>query len=81
MSSCIQPRHGPILTQWAKKYGAHVIGTVSMQEKAQLALDNGCDDIIVYTRQDFQAAVMAITRGEALTSFSTPSESRPFLRI
>ena len=38
---------GLLLCQWAKKLGAHVIGTVSSEAKADLARANGCDDAIV----------------------------------
>lgn len=55
---------GLILCQWAKHLGATVIGTVSSDEKAALARANGCDHPIVYTREDFQARVMEITKGE-----------------
>lgn len=54
---------GMILTQWAKKYGAVVIGTVSSRDKVQVSLDNGCDHVIVYTSQDFPAEVMTLTGG------------------
>ncbi|MBI2801333.1 MAG: quinone oxidoreductase [Gammaproteobacteria bacterium] len=54
---------GLILCQWAKHLGATVIGTVSSDEKAALARANGCDQPIVYTREDFQARVMEITNG------------------
>jgi NADPH:quinone reductase len=55
---------GLIMCQWAKALGATVIGTVSTDEKAELARDHGCDHPIVYTRQDFVAEVERITRGE-----------------
>jgi NADPH2:quinone reductase len=55
---------GLILTQWAKHLGATVIGTVGSPEKAQLALDNGCDYVINYRTEDFVARVKAITHGE-----------------
>ncbi len=54
---------GLILTQWAKHYGAHVIGTVSSADKAKIALGNGCDSVIIYTIQDFPYEVMGITKG------------------
>jgi NADPH2:quinone reductase len=54
---------GLILSQWAKTYGATVIGTLSLPEKKQIALDNGCEEVIVYTQQDFPAEVMRITKG------------------
>jgi NADPH:quinone reductase len=38
---------GLLLCQWANKLGAHVIGTVSSEAKAELARANGCHDAIV----------------------------------
>ena len=55
---------GLIMCQWAKALGATVIGTVSTDEKAQLARAHGCDHPIVYARQDFVAEVGRITGGE-----------------
>ena len=54
---------GLMLCQWAKHLGATVIGTVSSDEKAALARDNGCDYPVIYTREDFQARVLEITNG------------------
>jgi len=50
--------------QWAKALGANVIGTVGSQAKADLAMHNGCDHVILYNDEDFVAAVKKITRGE-----------------
>ena len=55
---------GSILTQWAKHLGATVIGTVGSPEKARLALENGCDDVINYRTENFAARVKEITHGE-----------------
>ena len=57
---------GLLLTQMAKMRGAHVIGTVSTEEKAQLAREAGADDVILYTQQDFVAEVDRITGGAKL---------------
>ena len=38
---------GLLLCQWARARGARVIGTVSSQQKAELAQANGCDQAIV----------------------------------
>jgi len=57
---------GLIVCQWAKALGATVIGTVSSDEKAELAHANGCDYPIVYTRQDFVAEVDRLTGGNKL---------------
>ena len=57
---------GLILCQWAKALGATVVGTVSTDEKAELARANGCDHPIVYTREDFVAEVDRVTEGRKL---------------
>ena len=57
---------GLILCQWAAALGATVIGTVSTDEKAELAKAHGCTHPIVSTRQDFVAEVKRITSGEKL---------------
>ena len=57
---------GLILCQWAKHLGATVIGTVSTDEKAEMARTHGCDHPIIYTRQDFVAEVERITGGAKL---------------
>ena len=55
---------GLIACQWAKALGINLIGTVSSEEKAKLARDNGAAHTIIYTKEDFQARVMEITGGE-----------------
>ena len=57
---------GLMLCQWAKHLGATVIGTVSTDEKAEVAKQNGCDFPILYTREDFAARVKEITGGTGL---------------
>src|SRR5690606_9607270 len=57
---------GLIACQWLKHLGATVIGTVSSDEKAELARAHGCDHTIVYTREDFVARARAITGGAGL---------------
>jgi NADPH2:quinone reductase len=52
---------GQIACQWAKHLGATVIGTVGSDEKAARARANGCDHVIVYTREDFVESVREIT--------------------
>lgn len=53
---------GLLLCQWAKHIGAVVIGTVSSDEKARLARENGCDYPLVGA--DFVARVREITQGK-----------------
>ena len=54
---------GLMLCAWAKALGATVIGTVSTDEKADLARAHGCDHPILYTRENFADRVMEITGG------------------
>ena len=57
---------GLILCQWAKALGATVIGTVSNDEKAELARAHGCDHPVIYTSQDFVEEVSRISGGAKL---------------
>jgi NADPH:quinone reductase len=57
---------GLIACQWAKALGVNVIGTVSSEEKAKLARDNGCAHTIIYTKEDFVARVKEITGGKGV---------------
>ncbi len=57
---------GLILCQWAASLGVTVIGTVSTEEKAALALANGCAHVIDYTKEDFVTRVTQITDGRKL---------------
>jgi NADPH2:quinone reductase len=58
---------GGILCQWGKHLGATVIGTVSSEEKAKVAKENGCDHVINYSSEDFVARVAEITNGAKAT--------------
>jgi len=55
---------GLLACQWARALGAHVIGTVGSKAKADLALANGCDHVILYNEEDFVARVKQISRNE-----------------
>ena len=57
---------GLILCQWANALGATVIGTVSNDEKMEIAKAHGCHHPIVYTRQDFAAEIDRLTGGDKL---------------
>lgn len=59
---------GLLLVQMASLRGARVIGTVSTQEKAQLAREYGADEIIRYTETDFTAAVKDLTLGKGVNA-------------
>ncbi len=54
---------GLIACQWLRHLGATVIGTVSSDEKAELARAHGCDHTILYTRESFVDRVLEITGG------------------
>jgi len=57
---------GLLLCQIAKMRGARVIGTVSTEEKAKLAREAGADEVILYTKQDFEAEVKRLTSGKGV---------------
>jgi NADPH:quinone reductase len=57
---------GLIACQWLKSMGVRVIGTVSSDEKADLARANGCDIALVVPRDDVVACVMSETGGDGV---------------
>ena len=57
---------GLLLVQMAHNLGVRVIGTVSTDEKAQLARQAGADEIILYTKADFEAETKRLTSGKGL---------------
>ena len=57
---------GLLLVQLAKKRGARVIATVSTEAKAELARQAGADEVILYSRQDFEQEVKRLTSGRGL---------------
>ena len=57
---------GLIVVQLAHAMGARVIGTVSSDEKAQLARAAGADDVVVFTKQDFETEVQRLTGGKGV---------------
>ena len=50
----------------AKRHGARVIGTVCTEAKAALAREAGADEVILYTQEDFLAAVKRLTDGRGV---------------
>ncbi len=54
---------GLLLVQIARAAGARVIGTVSSDDKGKLAREAGADEVIVFTRQDFEVEVKRLTAG------------------
>ena len=59
---------GLIVAQWARLLGITVIGTVSTEEKAELARAHGCDEIIYYRREDVATRVKELTDGKGVTT-------------
>ncbi|CAD6519737.1 Quinone oxidoreductase 1 [Paraburkholderia hiiakae] len=58
---------GLILCQWAKLLGLTVIGTVSSEEKAEIARKHGCDQVIYYMREDVAQRVRELTGGTGVS--------------
>ena len=57
---------GLLLVQMAHAMGARVIGTVSSDDKAALAREAGADEVIVFTKQDFESEVKRMTAGKGV---------------
>lgn len=57
---------GLLLVQMARHIGAHVIATVSTEEKAKLAREAGADEVILYTQHDFEAETKRLTAGKGV---------------
>lgn len=55
---------GLLLVQMAKRLGATVFGTVSTDEKAELAREAGADEVILYTQTSFREEVWKLTGGK-----------------
>jgi NADPH2:quinone reductase len=57
---------GRLLCQWASHLGARVIGTAGSEEKAAMALQAGCKEVILYRQQDFVQRVRELTQGRGV---------------
>ncbi|KAJ0569990.1 putative NADPH:quinone reductase [Helianthus annuus] len=57
---------GSLLCQWANALGAVVIGTVSTNEKAVQAKEDGCHHVIVTKQENFVERVADITSGQGV---------------
>src|SRR6478752_2624555 len=57
---------GLIACQWAKALGVRMIGTVSTDEKAEIAKANGCAEVIVTSREDIAKRVRELTDGKGV---------------
>jgi len=58
---------GLIVSQWAKLLGLTVIGTVSTEDKAEIARTHGCDQVILYSREDVAKRVRELTNGAGVS--------------
>jgi NADPH2:quinone reductase len=57
---------GLVACQWARAIGVTMIGTVSTDEKAEVARANGCAHTIVTSREDIAKRVREITGGKGV---------------
>jgi NADPH:quinone reductase len=57
---------GLLVVQLAHAVGARVIGTVSSEEKGKLAREAGVDEVIVFTKEDFETEVKRLTGGKGV---------------
>ena len=57
---------GRLLVQMAHRRGARVIATVSTAEKAELARQAGADEVILYTRENFETRTSELTGGSGV---------------
>lgn len=57
---------GQIVSQWARLLGIRVIGTVSTDEKAEIARAHGCSETINYSHEDVAQRVRALTDGRGV---------------
>jgi NADPH:quinone reductase len=57
---------GLLLVQMSHNIGARVIATVSTDEKATLAREAGADEVILYTKSDFEAETRRLTSGKGV---------------
>ncbi len=54
---------GQLVCAWARRLGARVIGTVSSEDKAQVAREHGCEHVIVTRDYRFADAVQQACGG------------------
>lgn len=59
---------GSITAQWAASLGARVIGVVSTEEKAVLARENGCAEIVRFDDPGFVETVRDLTGGHGVNA-------------
>lgn len=59
---------GSLASQWARHIGATVIGVVSTEDKAEMALAQGCNHIVMADNADIAATVGELTNGEGVAA-------------
>ena len=59
---------GQLFAQWANSIGAKVIGTVGSDEKIKTAKDNGYEQVINYSKNDFAKEVLKITNNVGVSA-------------
>src|SRR5579872_355814 len=57
---------GALLVQMARHIGARVIATVSTDEKAKVAGEAGADEVILYSKTDFETETKQLTDGKGV---------------
>ncbi len=57
---------GLLLMQLGRDIGARMIGTVGNEDKAKLAREAGADEVIIYTKQDFEAETKRLTSNKGV---------------
>jgi len=57
---------GLLLLQMGREIGARLIGTVGSEEKAKLAREAGADEVILYTKDDFEEETRRLTDGKGV---------------
>jgi NADPH2:quinone reductase len=57
---------GLVACQWARAIGVTMIGTVSTDEKAEIARSHGCTHVIVTSREDIARRVRELTDGKGV---------------
>lgn len=59
---------GSITAQWARHLGVRVIGVVGSEAKRSIALDNGCEHVLLARTDHFAARVREISGGEGVAA-------------
>tara|TARA_B100000029_G_scaffold141691_2_gene136896 strand:+ start:927 stop:1910 length:984 start_codon:yes stop_codon:yes gene_type:complete len=57
---------GLLACQWARSIGSKIIGTVSNEEKAEIAKENGCNYVINYKQENVVKKIKEITDGKGV---------------